>query len=415
MRHRPNAAILGGLVLAAALTLALPARAEAPQEAVLVGGKSVFSLGDGNGLSGRERAMRVTEKLNQWLADPTAITALRVERLRRGPAVMLGDEALLTVTESDAVSAGTSREELAQTWEERLEAAASEARAAKEGNPFGSGLAIAKNLLAALGVLLGGTIAAWLITWGASRFAELLGQQNSRLNPNLIAVAGGVASVAVAIGSVASALSYLPGAYSLPVTITLVALGAMALIASAESLGNVAGGLVVKWNALYTVGDHVRVGGFAGRVKAVGHLFTRLETEHHGERLIPNSSILRRGAALLAAPSLAELKVSIRLAYTVSRDLAQAIVVEAALRTQGLSDEPMPECLVSELEDEVIRYELHGRVLKGQTPEVVASRFHVNLLDVLGENALAPGGQPMPRPKTRLGVTTLEQTRHHSA
>ncbi|MNX95634.1 Mechanosensitive ion channel [compost metagenome] len=380
-----------------------------------MGGKSVFSLGDGHGLSGRERALRVTEKLNQWLADPNAITALRVERLRRGPAVMLGDEALLTVTESDAVSAGKSREELAQLWEERLEAAASEARAANGGNPFGSGLAIAKNLLAALGVLLGGTIAAWLITWGASRFAEQLGHRYQRLNPNLIAVAGGIASVAVAIGSVASALSYLPGAYSLPVTIALVALGAMALIASAESLGNVAGGLVVKWNALYTAGDYVRVGGFAGRVKAVGHLFTRLETELHGERLIPNSSILRRGAALLAAPSLAELKVSIRLAYTVSRDLAQAIVVEAALRTQGLSDEPMPECLVSELEDEVIRYELHGRVLHGQTPEVVASRFHVNLLDVLGENSLAPGGQPMPRPKTRLGVTTLEQTRQHSA
>lgn len=414
MRHRLNAAILA-FALAAAFAIALPSRAEAPREAILVGGKTVFSVGDGNGLSGRDRAMRVTERLASWIADPTAIAALRVERLRRGPAVVLGDEPLLTVTDADAVSAGTSREALAGIWEERIEAAAEAERAAKQAQntPLGEGLAFVKNLLAALGVLVGGTIAAWLITWGAARLAEMPWRQN--LNPNLIALSGGVASVTVAIGSVAVAISYLPGAYSLPVTIAMVAAGAMALIASAESLGNVAGGLVVKWNTLYAAGDHVRVGGFSGRVKAVGHLFTRLETEHHGERLIPNSSILRRGVSLLATPTLAEVRVPIRLAYTVTRDLAQAIIVEAALRTHGLSDEPLPECLLSELEDEVIRYELHGRVLAGQTPEVIISRFQVNLLDVLGENALAPGGQPMMRPKTRLGVTTIEQTRQHSA
>lgn len=417
MRHRLNAGILGGLALAAALTLALPAGAEAPQEAVLVGGKTVFSVGDGYGLSGRERAMRATERLASWIADPNALSALRVERLRRGPAVMLGDEAILTVSESDAVSAGTSREELARLWEERLETAADAERAAKQSqnSPFGAGLVFLKNLFAALAVLIGGTIAAWLTTWGAARLAEMPWRQSLRVNPNLIALSGGVGSVTIAVASVAVAVSYLPGAYSLPVTIAMVAVGAMALIASAESLGNVAGGLVVKWNTLYGVGDHVRVGGFSGKVKAVGHLFTRLETEHHGERLIPNSSILRRGVSLLAAPTLAEIKVPVRLAYTVSRDLAQAIIIEAAMRTQGLSDEPFPECLVSELEDEVIRYEIHGHVLAGETPEVVTSRFHVNLLDVLGENALAPGGQPLTRPKTHLGVTTLEQLRQHTA
>ncbi|HEY9898780.1 MAG TPA: mechanosensitive ion channel domain-containing protein [Pantanalinema sp.] len=417
MRHRLNAATLSGLALAAALSFALPARAEAPQEAVLVGGKAVFSIGDGYGQSGRERAMHATEKLAGWLSDPNSIAALRVESLRKGPAVVLGDEALLSVSESDAISAGTSREELAGIWEQRLEAAAEAERVAKQtqNGPLGTGLAIAKNLLAALAVLVGGTIAAWLITWGASRLAEMPWRPSWRVNPNLISVIGGIGSIAVAVGSVAVAITYLPGAYSLPVTVAMVAVGAMALIASAESLGNVAGGLVVKWNTLYAEGDHVRVGGFAGRVKAVGHLFTRLETEHHGERLIPNSSILRRGVSLLSAPTLAEIKVPVRLAYTVSRDLAQAIIVEAALRTHGLTDEPMPECLLAELEDEVIRYELHGRVQAAETPEVVISRFHVNLLDVLGENALAPGGQPMTRPKARLGVTTLEQTRQHSA
>lgn len=417
MRLRLNAATLSGLALAALLTLGLPARAEAPPEAITVGGKTVFSIGDGHGQSGRERAMLATEKLATWLSDPNAVVDLRVERLRRGPSVMLGDQALLIVSEADALSAGTSREALAEIWEKRLEEAATAERAARQAqnSPMGAGLAIAKKLLAALGVLAGGTIAAWLVTWGASRLAEVPRKPGWHVNPNVVALAGGLCSVAIAICSVAVALSYLPAFTSLPVTLALVAAGAMALIASAETLGNVAGGMVLKWNALYAVGDHVRVGGFAGRVKAVGLLFTRLETEHHGVRVIPNSSILRRGVALLSAPTLAELKVPVRLAYTVGRDLAQAIIVEAALRTQGLSDEPMPECLLAELEEEVIRYELHGRVLAGETPEVILSRFHVNLLDVLGENALAPGGQPLTRSKARLGVTTLEQTRQHSA
>lgn len=394
-----------------ALVCAAPALAEAPpQAAVSLAGKEVLWLSSANGQTSSERAALVNERLERWLTDTGRAAEVRLDRRRGHPALMLGDELLLVVSDEDAQLNRTSAEELASTWAKRLEEGKTERQNAltTEKEKLDHAWALGRRIAALLGVVLAGAVAAWLSLWATARIASDPQRHGLALSGSAVGALGALVTLAIALGTVGAVLVQvpLPSSPALLLLVTLV--GGGLIVFSAELLGNLAGGLVVALTSLYRKGDMVRIGAHAGQVAKVGLLFTRLETERHGMRLVPNSSVLKRGAALGAPRAPEKLCRGLRLAYTVPRELAEAIVIEAALRTQGIADDPMPECLVAQLEEEAIHYELHAHLRKGERPEAVSSRFHVHLLDVLGENGLAPGGHPLPRPSLRIGMAPLD-------
>lgn len=391
-----------------ALTLGLASAADAADSAMVqLAGSPIFAVSGANGLSSAERAEVINQRLEKWLADPRV--PLRVEAHRKGPALKIGDDTLIIVSNEDARLNGASADELAAAWSKRLSAAA-ESRLASMGTQaaawdFLQGLFLP--ILTVLGLLAGGATAAWLINWGATRIADNPRRYGLPVTGAAVTLVGAALSLAVGLIASLLALSYLP--FQSWIVMTAAALlGATGLIASADALANAAGGTLLAFNPVFKEGDRIRLGGRAGRVTRVGKLFTRLETERHGERLVPNGALLRRGVALLPPEETPSLLVPVRLAYTVQRDLAQAIVLEAALRTHGVSDEPLPECLLSELEDEAIRYELRAELMPGARLEVVTSHFHINLLEVLAENDLGPGGAPLARATLRIGMAALD-------
>lgn len=399
MRHRIR---IPSLALVLVLLLQAPIFASVPQSDVVFHGHEVLRVAAANGMTSEQRAAVISERLANGDRDRAAI---RIEPARKGPVLMLGDVPLLLVTPEDAELARSTPEALAEEWKARLE---SERLPTPEPGPtpWNSLWTNLRHLLALLAMLLGGAIAAWLINWGAARVAEQPQRYALRVSGAVVTVVGALLTLAVALATVAASLAYLPGVQSFRMTGLLVGLGAMGLIASAELLGNLAGGAVVALASLYKVGDYVRIGGHAGRVERIGVCFTRLETERHGARLVPNSATLRRGVAFTSPSHSALLSLPVRLAYTVEQELAQALIVEAALRTQGLVDEPFPECFLAELEDDGVRFELRAWLAKGERTEAVRSRFHVNLLDVLAENGLGPSGAPQLRAKLRIGMAS---------
>lgn len=390
-----------------ALALGLPVRAAVDSATVQLAGAPLFAIASSNGLTSAERAAVINQRLEKWLADPQA--PMRVDSQRKGPALMIGDETLIVISQEDARLNGASAEELAKAWSKRLSEEALNHQEAQGTRAQAWELAreILMPVLMILGLLVGGATAAWLINWGATRIADNPRRYGLPLTGAAVTVAGGLLSLVFIVLATIIALSYLP-LTSWALSAVAAVLGAMGLIASADALANFAGGTLLAFNPLFKEGDRIRLGGRAGRVTRIGKLFTRLATERHGERLVPNGALLRRGVAFLPEPEIPSLQVPVRLAYTVPRDLAQAIVLEAALRTRGVSDEPLPECLVSELEEEAIRYELHAELLALARLEVVASHFHINLLEVLAENDLGPGGSPLGRTTLRIGMAPLE-------
>ena len=165
----------------------------------------------------------------------------------------------------------------------------------------------------------------------------------------------------------------------------VLSLGLILLIASADILANLAGRIVLSFTSPFQEGDHVRLGGHGGRVMRVGLLFTRLETKRHGLRFIPHRMVLRQGV-FRHSTRVKTVKLNVHVAYTVSQELVLAILLEAALRTDGSVRDP--ECRVSELMAETIVYELHSRLAPDQQPKHFYSQFEANLLEVLAENHL---------------------------
>lgn len=375
-----RAALLWALILGSA-------HAATPQEAVKFGSHTLFYVTEGIGLSASARANLINQRLARWPAGSSA--SVHVEMRESGPTILIGDEALLDVTLTDAVTHHTTPEELAVTWAQGVETELHAQLPASNRPGAEDGAAVAWQILALLGILLGGTIASWLINWAAGRIAESPRRYGLPLPSAAVTVGGGLLSLLIALGTVASALTYWPGGLSPSLLAVFLTLGAILLTASAEILGNLAGGVVIAFTPLFQVGDLVRMGGHVGRVNRIGLLFTYLQTERHGPRLIPHGAVLRRGVSLLSEGD-KELRLTVHLAYTVSQALARAIILEAAFRTEGLQGEP--ECLVGKLKEESIGYELCATLESGQRAELVSSHFHLNLLDVLAENDRSPQG-----------------------
>lgn len=381
------------------------AHAEADSAMVKLDGAPVFAVSGGNGLSSAERAEVINRRLERWLADPKL--PVRVESHRKGPALKLGEDTLIIISGEDARLNGASADELAQAWSQRLAAAAMGRQRHGGAGAWELVGGFFMPLITVLGLLAGGATAAWLINWGATRVADNPRRYGLPLTSAAVTLLGGLSSLAVVLLVSLLSLSYLP-IHSWVLAAAVALTGTMGLIASADALANAAGGTLLAFNPIFKEGDRIRLGGRAGRVARVGKLFTRLVTERHGERLVPNGALLRRGVALLPNEEMPGLQVAVRLAYTVPRDLAQAIILEAALRTQGVSDEPLPECLVGELEEEAIRYDVQAELSPGARLEVVKSHFHINLLEVLAENDLGPGGAPISRATLRIGLASLD-------
>lgn len=378
MRRLTRAALAGALILGSGGS----AHAANPQEAVKFGNHTLFYVTEGEGLSAPARANLISQRLARWPAGSSA--SVHVEIRETGPTLLIGNEAILEVTSTDAQIHHTTPEELAVTWAQGVE---TELHAQAATRPDTEGSADAAWQILAL--LLGGTIASWLVSWAAGCLAESPRRYGLPLPSAAVTVGGGLLSLLIALGTVASALSYWPGGLTPSLLAVFLTLGAVLLTASAEILGNLAGGMVIAFTPLFQVGDPVRLGGHVGRVKRIGLLFTRIQTERHGPRLIPHGAVLRRGVSLLSEGD-EQLRLTVHLAYTVSQALAEAIILEAAFRTEGLRGEP--ECLVGKLKEESIGYELCATLEPGQRAELISSHFHLNLLDVLAENDRSPQG-----------------------
>lgn len=80
----------------------------------------------------------------------------------------------------------------------------------------------------------------------------------------------------------------------IPITPLLTALGAAAVTASLalkDSLSNVASGVIIVVNRMFSVGDYLKLDSVEGRVCKIEIFFTTLLTDDNKEILIPNSKI----------------------------------------------------------------------------------------------------------------------------
>lgn len=199
--------------------------------------------------------------------------------------------------------------------------------------------------------------------------------------------------IGVWLFALAMAYPYLPGAQTEAFKGMSVLLGLMVSIGASNMLGQAISGLIVTYNHTMRVGEYVRVGDVEGTVTEVGSFSTRVRTGMGEELTIPNTLIVgsvTRNYSRSVPGSGYIVDTVLTIGYDAPWRQVQAMMIEAAGRTDGISSAPPPKVFQTALSDYYAEYRIvaHAVATQPRPRAEVLNQLHANLQDVFNENGV---------------------------
>jgi small-conductance mechanosensitive channel len=184
---------------------------------------------------------------------------------------------------------------------------------------------------------------------------------------------------------------YLPGSDSPVFKGVSVFLGFLFTFGSAGSLSNVISGLVLTYMRLFRIGDRVKIGDVFGDVIEKSMLVTRIRTTKNEIISIPNSTVMSSHTINYSSDAPLKgliLHTTVTIGYDVPwKDMHQALI-DAALRTEYVLQEPLPFVLQTGLEDFYVSYQINAYVRESNKQATIYSNLHQNIQDVCNERGI---------------------------
>jgi small-conductance mechanosensitive channel len=180
---------------------------------------------------------------------------------------------------------------------------------------------------------------------------------------------------------------YLPGSNSEAFKGFSLFLGALITFGSSGSINNIVSGLVLTYARAFRVGDMVKIGDVVGIVLEKTTLSTRLRTARNEEVTIPNSVVLTSTVVDYSARAASEgvvLTVTAGIGYDVDWRTVEALMIDAARRTENIVADPAPFVLKSALGDYAVNYDLMAATNLTDQPDRLlrtSSDLRRNVLD----------------------------------
>jgi small-conductance mechanosensitive channel len=181
---------------------------------------------------------------------------------------------------------------------------------------------------------------------------------------------------------------YLPGSGSEAFKGVSIFLGVIFSLGSSSALANIIAGYSLQYRRAFHVGDVIRIGSDFGSVTQIRLQVTHVRTPKNEEVIIPNSTILNANVinySVLAKERGLILHTEVGIGYETPWRQVEAMLLEAASRTEGLQREPPPFVLQRLLGDFAVTYELNVYCDAPQDQIQLYSRLHRNILDVFNE------------------------------
>jgi len=188
--------------------------------------------------------------------------------------------------------------------------------------------------------------------------------------------------------AVVVAYPYVPGAQTDAFKGVSLFIGVVFSLGSSSFIGNMIAGYSMTYRQTFRAGDIVKIGAHVGAVETAGLMVTRLRTPKNEEVIVPNSQIL--GADVVNYSTLARkggliLHTTVGIGYETPWRQVEAMLLEAASRTEGLLKEPRPFVLQTALGDFAVTYEINVYSdAPARMPQLYAA-LHRNILDVFNE------------------------------
>jgi len=184
---------------------------------------------------------------------------------------------------------------------------------------------------------------------------------------------------------------YLPGSDSPVFQGVSVFLGFLFTFGSAGSLSNIIAGLILTYMRLFKIGDRVKIGEVVGDVIEKSLLVTRIRTIKNEIISIPNSTVMSSHTINYSSDAPEKgliIHSTVTIGYDVPwKDMHQALI-DAALKTALILQEPKPFVLQTSLDDFYVSYEINAYIKEPNKQAVIYSDLHQNIQDVCNERGI---------------------------
>lgn len=164
--------------------------------------------------------------------------------------------------------------------------------------------------------------------------------------------------------------------------------GLIISLGSSTVIGNVIAGLVITYMRPFKLGDRIQLNDTTGNVIEKTPLVTRIKTPKNEVVTIPNSFIMSSHTVNYSA-SAREYGLIIHSEVTIGYDVpwrqVHQLLIEAALNTPGVIDDPRPFVLETSLSDWYPVYQINAYIREADKLAQIYSDLHQNIQDRFNE------------------------------
>lgn len=197
-----------------------------------------------------------------------------------------------------------------------------------------------------------------------------------------------IVRVVVIVFAIVIAYPYIPGSDSEAFRGISILLGVLFSLGSSSMISNIVAGYTMTYRRAFRIGDRVKIGENLGDVTEMRLLVTHLRSLKNEEVVIPNSAILNNEVTNFSTMAKEQgliLHTTVGIGYEVPWRQVEAMLLQAADRTEGLLKEPEPFVLQSALADYAVNYELNVYCSDEKQSMTLYTELHRNIQDVFNE------------------------------
>ena len=187
------------------------------------------------------------------------------------------------------------------------------------------------------------------------------------------------------------AYPYIPGSGSDAFKGVSLFFGLLLSLGSSSFIANMIAGLTMTYRGAFKAGDRIKVGDVVGSVEDVRLMVTRVRTPKNELVILPNSNILNTEVvnySQLARKEGIVLHSIVGIGYDTPWRQVEALLLEAAARTNGLKQHPSPFVLQTSLGDFAVNYEVNAYCSEPNRMPAIYSALHANIQDVFNEHGV---------------------------
>ena len=184
---------------------------------------------------------------------------------------------------------------------------------------------------------------------------------------------------------------YLPGSNSGVFQGISVFVGLIVALGSSTVIGNIIAGLVITYMRPFKIGDRIKLNDTMGNVVEKTPLVTRIRTPKNEVVTIPNSFVMSSHTVNFSQSAreyglIIHSEVSI--GYDVPWRVVNKLLIEAALNTPGVVDDPRPFVLSTSLSDWYPVYQVNAYIKDADRLADIYSALHQNIQDRFNEEGV---------------------------